>query len=58
MPNIQIVSKQTHQVLDLAGSVHVKLVENSVVIINVQKEDVVTTEREGSALIITLKKGV
>jgi hypothetical protein len=57
MLNIQIVSKETHQVLDLKGSTDVKLVENSVVIINVKKEDIASTERVGNALVILLKSG-
>ncbi|MFW1973897.1 Ig-like domain-containing protein, partial [Acinetobacter bereziniae] len=57
MLNIQIVSKETHQVLDLKGSTDVKLVENSVVIINVKKEDIASTERVGNTLVILLKSG-
>ena len=60
MPNISIISKTSHEVLQTLDSSQVKeinLTENSVVVIDIPKEDVAKFAREGNSAIIVLKTG-
>ena len=60
MPSISIISKASHQVLQTVDSSQVKeitLTENSVVVIDIPKEDVAKFSREGNDAIIVLKNG-
>ena len=57
MPNITIIGKEGHNVLQQTTANEVKITENSVVVIKVQKEDVKSMVQNGDALVITLKNG-
>ena len=51
MPNISIISKTSHEVLQTLDSSQVKeinLTENSVVVVDIPKEDVAKFLREGN----------
>ena len=57
MPNITIIGKEGHNVLQQTTANEVKITENSVVMIKVQKEDVKSMVQNVDALVITLKNG-
>ena len=60
MPSISIISKASHQVLQTVDTSQVKeitLTENSIVVIDIPKEDVAKFSREGNDAIIVLKNG-
>ncbi|RZG63738.1 BapA prefix-like domain-containing protein, partial [Acinetobacter bouvetii] len=57
MANIQVVSKQSHKVLDKTLDNKVLLTENSVVKINVDKELVESITRDGNSAVVKLKNG-
>ena len=57
MTNISVVSKQSHQVLENVNSKHVGLSENSVVVVQVSKEDVASITRENNNALINLRNG-
>ena len=57
MPNITIIGKEGHNVLQQTTANEVKITEKSVVVIKVQKEDVKSMVQNGDALVITLKNG-
>lgn len=57
MQNISIISKESHQVLEKVTSNNVGLTENSVVLVQVSKEDVASITRENNNALINLRNG-
>ena len=57
MPNISVISKESHQVLENVNSSKVGLNENSVVVVQVSKDDVASITRENNNALITLRNG-
>ena len=57
MPNISVISKESQQVLENVNSSKVGLNENSVVVVQVSKDDVVSITRENNNALITLRNG-
>ncbi|MGE8539801.1 MAG: BapA/Bap/LapF family prefix-like domain-containing protein, partial [Acinetobacter sp.] len=57
MANVQVVSKQSHQVLEQTLDNSVLLKENSVVKIDVDKELVESITRDGNSAVVKLKNG-
>ncbi|OTG79942.1 hypothetical protein B9T33_10510 [Acinetobacter sp. ANC 5054] len=57
MPQISVISKESHKVLDQIESNHVGLTENSVIVVKIAKEDVASITKNGNDAIITLKNG-
>uniref|UniRef100_UPI0013A708AC Ig-like domain-containing protein n=1 Tax=Acinetobacter sp. MB5 TaxID=2069438 RepID=UPI0013A708AC len=54
---IQIISKESHKVLETINSNHVSVTQNSVVVVDVRQQDVATITRDGNSAVITLKNG-
>ncbi|WP_180111221.1 Ig-like domain-containing protein, partial [Acinetobacter sp. YH12098] len=57
MPQISVISKESHKVLDQVESNQVGLIENSVIVVKIPKEDVASITKNGVDAIITLKNG-
>ncbi|AMW79475.1 hypothetical protein AMD27_11660 [Acinetobacter sp. TGL-Y2] len=57
MPNISVISKESHQVLENVSSNKVGLNENSVVVVQVSKDDVASITRENNNALINLRNG-
>ena len=57
MLNITVIAKESHNILQQTTSNEVRLTENSVVVLKVEKEDVISLSRIGTALVVTLKNG-
>ena len=57
MAQLSVISKESHQTLQSGESSQIKLNENSVVLVNVPKEQVASVVRQGNAAVITLKNG-
>ncbi|MEG6547983.1 BapA prefix-like domain-containing protein, partial [Acinetobacter bereziniae] len=58
MPKVTIIAKEGHNIILQQANLNVvRLTENSVVLVKVQKEDVVSLIRIGNALVVTLKNG-
>lgn len=57
MTNIQVVSKQSHKVLEQTLGNKILLTENSVVKIEVNKEMVESITRDGNSAVVKLKNG-
>ncbi|WP_415502424.1 BapA/Bap/LapF family prefix-like domain-containing protein, partial [Acinetobacter celticus] len=57
MTNIQVVSKQSHKVLEQTLGNKILLTENSVVKIEVSKEMVESITRDGNSAVVKLKNG-
>ncbi|KAB0655492.1 BapA prefix-like domain-containing protein, partial [Acinetobacter courvalinii] len=57
MSEIQVVSKESHKILETTTKDNVSLSEASVVLIRVNKEDVSEIRQDGRNAIITLKNG-
>lgn len=55
MTNIQVVSKQSHKVLEQTLGNKILLTENSVVKIEVSKEMVESITRDGNSAVVKLK---
>lgn len=54
MPNVTIIAKEGHNIILQQENLNVvRLTENSVVLVKVQKEDVVSLIRLGNALVVT-----
>ncbi|MDO6646453.1 BapA/Bap/LapF family prefix-like domain-containing protein, partial [Acinetobacter guillouiae] len=57
MSNIKVISKETHNTLMEINESKVSLSEASVVVLKINKEDVLKIEQSGNSAIITLKNG-
>ncbi|UUS56824.1 MULTISPECIES: BapA/Bap/LapF family large adhesin [unclassified Acinetobacter] len=57
MPQISVISKESHKVLDQVESNQIGLIENSVIVVKIRKEDVASITKNGADAIITLKNG-
>ena len=57
MPQISVISKESHKVLDQVESNQIGLIENSVIVVKIPKEDVASITKNGADAIITLKNG-
>ena len=57
MAQLSVVSKESHQTLQSGESSQITLSENSVVLVNVLREEVASVVRQGNAAVITLKNG-
>ncbi|TCM69269.1 hypothetical protein EC844_103216, partial [Acinetobacter calcoaceticus] len=57
MSEIQVISKETHQVLESVTGNAVSISEASVVVLKINKEDVVSIVQKGVDAVITLKSG-
>ena len=57
MANVQVVSKETHVVLQQSSESRILLTENSVVKIEVSKNMVESITRDGNSAVVKLKNG-
>ncbi|SEL85697.1 Ig-like domain-containing protein, partial [Acinetobacter sp. DSM 11652] len=57
MANISVISKESHQVLENVNSSQVGLNENSVVVVQVSKDDVASITRDNNNALINLRNG-
>ena len=57
MTIITIIAKESHSILQQTTANDIHLTENSVVVVNVSKDDVQTLVRDGNSLVVTLKNG-
>ena len=57
MAQLSVVSNESHQTLQSGESSQITLSENSVVLVNVPREEVASVVRQGNAAVITLKNG-
>ncbi|WP_373685092.1 BapA prefix-like domain-containing protein [Acinetobacter sp. YH12082] len=53
---MSVISKESHKVLYQVESNQVGLIENSVIVLKIRKEDVTSITKNGADVIITLKK--